>query len=509
VRQSAAGRAGGPFPDSVRKVWVARGWPGQGARIAVACSGGVDSLTLLHLLRFPLADLGLDLAVAHFDHRMRSSGAAEAQWLAGVAGAWGLPLYRGEAETIPRNETGARAARYRFLRELVESGRVDRILTAHHADDQVETVLFRILRGTGIDGLRGIPERRDPGILRPLLDCSRREIVAYAEQHGLRPRVDPSNLSPRFTRNRIRHELLPLAEAIHPGAGAAILRLSRNARESRELLDALLQERLGRVELGEDDLRVAERRAAEWRGEGGGGEGSSAAESGVALDRARLLAEEESVQRALIRRVARSLGVKLSRTGTATALQFMRGGSSGGALKLPGGIVIEREFDVLRVRRAGGGIRTAAGPGDPPPDAGDLPLLIHRTGAGSTDRAGPVAPGSGLLRVGGRWFEARWAPGKDEGAEWSTTFDPARLAFPLSLRGWMPGDRTHTEGGGRKLKKLFGERRVPVRDRHRWPLLVEEGGEVLWIPGLHRSPRFAPGDEGSSCAIEVRVVDGA
>jgi len=440
----------------------------------------VDSLSLLHLLRFPLADVGLELVVAHFDHGMRSSGREEAEWLTGVAGAWGLPMYRAQAEPVPRNETEARAARYRFLRELVESGRADRVLTAHHADDQVETVLFRILRGTGIDGLRGIPEHRHPGILRPLLSRSRKEIEAYADQQGLRPRIDPTNRSPRFARNRIRHELIPLAEAIHPGARAAALRLARNAREASDVLDVLLQERLGRVEVTTDDPE------------------------GAALDRARLLAEEECVQGALIRLVARTVGVRLSRTGTATALQFMRGGSSGSSLRLPGGIVIEREFDILRVRRIGGPEAH-----DFPPDAGDIPLLIHRA------EVGPAATGSGRLRVGGRWFEARWvpeearwAPGEDEGSAWSATFDLGQLAFPLSLRGWRPGDRTHTEGGGRKLKKLFGERRVPVADRHRRPLLVEAGGEVLWIPGLHRSPRFQPGDEGFSWAIEVRIVDG-
>ena len=484
MNPGAEGRGGErPLPAGVRDIWAAAGWPVEGARIAVACSGGVDSLSLLHLLRFPLADLGLDLSVAHFDHGMRESGREEAEWLAGVAGAWGLPMYHAQAEHVPRNETQARTARYRFLGELVESGRVDRILTAHHADDQVETVLFRILRGTGIEGLQGIPEHRHPGILRPLLSCSRKEIEAYADKHGLRPRIDPSNRSPRFARNRIRHELIPLAEAIHPGARAATLRLARNAHEAADVLNVLLQERLERVEIAQDDPE------------------------GAVLDRTRLLAEEACVQGALIRRVARRVGGKLSRTGTATALQFLRGGSSGSALRLPGGILIEREFDTFRVRRT---------PEDSRPDSGDIPLLIRRAGDG------PVPAGSGRLRAGGRWFEARWTPGTDAastwwdetsawsegGSTWSATFDPAQLAFPLTLRGWRPGDRMHTEGGGRKLKKFFGEQRIPVRERHRLPLLVEAAGEVLWIPGLHRSARFQAGAEASSLTIGVRVTDG-
>jgi len=519
--EEARDQAGaGPLPEGLRRTWVARAWPGEGARIAVACSGGVDSLSLLHLLRFPLADLGLELSVAHFDHRMRSSGRADVEWMAGVAGAWGLPLHRAEAARLSRNEAEARTARYRFLKELVESDRVDRVLTAHHADDQVETVLFRILRGTGVEGLRGIPEERSPGILRPLLARSRQEIEAYAERHGLRPREDPSNRSSQFARNRIRHELLPLAEAIHPGARRAIHRLARNAREAADLVDTLLEERLGRFEVEKDNPRAAGARGTGF---------------GVSLDRPRLLTEVERVQRALIRLAARRVGATLSRTGTATALQFMRGGSSGRALRLPGGLVIEREFDVVRVHRVADphaasedpadefGDSGESGPTDPVPDTGDIPLQIlgatagaaagHGaeigTGAAGGTESAPVSAGSGRLRVGGRWFEAQWSPGTDVGSEWSAIFDPTRITFPLSLRGWRPGDRTRTEGGGRKLKKLFGERRVPAGDRHRWPLLVEGDDEVLWIPGLHRSPRFVPGEEGSSWAIEVRVVDEA
>lgn len=193
--------------------------------IIVAVSGGADSLCLLHLLhrlcgpgkRYP----ELRLHAAHLNHKLRGEASAQdAAVVAQIATAWGLPLTVGELDVpaLARQERrsledAARTARYRFLREVA---RGQPIAVAHHADDQVETLLLHWLRGAGLAGMVGIlPRQQD--IIRPLLEVSHAQTVAYCQQHQIVPLQDASNTDPRFLRNRIRHELLPLLESLNQG----------------------------------------------------------------------------------------------------------------------------------------------------------------------------------------------------------------------------------------------------------------------------------------------------
>src|SRR5690606_25249179 len=179
------------------------------------------------------------LVAAHFDHRMRPGSDEDANWVAGLCTAWDLPLELGHADPPPRSEAEARAARYRFLHAAAERVRADRIATAHQADDQAETVLFRIIRGTGLRGLTGIPARRGM-IVRPLLPFRRAELEAYARSTHLRFREDPTNLVLGYARNRLRHDVLPRLERIAPGARRALVRLAREARAAEAAGDSLL-----------------------------------------------------------------------------------------------------------------------------------------------------------------------------------------------------------------------------------------------------------------------------
>lgn len=203
-----------------------------GGEILVAVSGGADSLCLLHLLqqlcgpdkRYPQ----LQLHVAHLNHKLRGEASAkDATYVAQLATSWSLPVTIGEVDvpTLAREERrsledAARTARYRFLREVAQ-GRT--IAVAHHADDQVETLLLHWLRGEGMTGMVGMLPRQQE-IIRPLLEVSRAEIAAYCRQHNLVPLEDASNTDPQFLRNRIRHELLPLLESMNPGIRATLLR---------------------------------------------------------------------------------------------------------------------------------------------------------------------------------------------------------------------------------------------------------------------------------------------
>ncbi len=181
--------------------------------LVVAFSGGLDSCALLHVLRFALRPVA-HLVAAHFDHGMRPGSVADAAWARGVCTAWGVEYASERAASPPAGEADARDARYDFLERMRRRYAPALVLTAHHADDQAETVLFRILRGTGIDGLRGMPAAREPGIVRPMLGLWREELEAYAASVGLRWREDPTNEHLGYARRaegtrprgRLRHQ---------------------------------------------------------------------------------------------------------------------------------------------------------------------------------------------------------------------------------------------------------------------------------------------------------------
>jgi tRNA(Ile)-lysidine synthase len=462
-QHEAPGAASGAEPGRLRRCFrshIARsGLIQPGDVVLVAVSGGLDSVVLLHLLRFGLAGRAPRLAVAHFDHAMRPGSAAEADWVAGLCAAWELPLERGRADPAPRSEAEARAARYRFLHEAAERVGANRIATAHHADDQAETVLFRIIRGTGLRGLAGIPERRGP-IIRPLLPFRRAELAAYARAAGLRFREDPTNLVLGYARNRLRHDVLPRLERIAPGASVALVRLAQEARAAEAAWDSLLE----RIE----------------------GEVASIDASGVELARSRLLSYHPHVRARLLRRLLRRFGSHPDRAGTRAALEFIRDGASGGHLDVTGGVRLEREFDRIRVRPDPRRAEWAAV---------DRPLIIAHP-----------EHGEGVAIIGGRRLAVEWVLGRDAAAPAAVAFDPSALRFPLELRRWRPGDRIRLPYGTKKLKKLFGERRIGRSARATTPVLVDAAGEVLWVAGVARAAGTEPAPGASALYLRVRDV---
>jgi len=378
---------------------------------------------------------------------MREGSAADALWLRGVCRAWDIPFHSGRLSQAPRTEAEARTRRYALLERMRERIGATSVMTAHQADDQAETVLFRALRGAGVRGLRGILERRDPSIVRPFLPFGRAELVDWAGRVGLRPRLDPSNDDARWTRNRIRHELLPLAEAIVPGAGRALSRLAGQAGEWAEGWETVLDEAEGRVRIpdGSDGFTVA---------------------------RPPLLVYHSAIQRALLQRWIRRLGGEPGPGALDAALAFVSGRQSGREIAVGRGVRMARDFDRLVFRRVSPRSPGRAGPESPPPDQ---ELLI----------AAPN-PGVGEARIGGEVVHALWGS-EIAAARWVERFDPSGLRFPLRLRGWEPGDRIRLSGGSKKLKRLFSEARIPRAERGRIPVLTDASGGVVWVAGVSRA----------------------
>jgi tRNA(Ile)-lysidine synthase len=414
----------------------------SGDRVVVAVSGGRDSMALLHLFRFT-ADLGNPrLVVAHLDHAMRPSSAADAAWVTGVCRAWDLPFRTLRCDPAPSTEAEARRARYDFLEEVRRAEGARWVITAHHADDQAETVLFRAVRGTGIAGLQGIRARRRPALWRPLLPFTRAELTDYARSVGLAWRDDPTNEAQAEgaapARSVIRTRILPEMEArVAPGASGALAALARRARENEAAWKSVLPGLL-------DGLDV--------RREG----------PLISLSRAAFVTHHPGVRARLLRELSARLGAHPGEAGTRAAVEFTSCGSSGSAVPLGGGL--ELRIELGRLVLQGRGVPT-----------GGEPLVIPGSQAGRGD-----------VVVGGCRYRVGWGP-RPEDLTWSEAFDVADLRFPLSVRGWTPGDRARMAYGTKKLKKLFLEARVPAAERRRRPVLVDCEGAVLWVPGVARS----------------------
>jgi tRNA(Ile)-lysidine synthase len=211
-----------------------------GERVVVAVSGGPDSLALLSVLREIIPAFPLHLTVAHFDHGWRAESQADRDLVASIATGWGYDFRTARAaDGIPHTENAARAARYAFLRQIAAETNSAAIALGHTQDDQVETLLLHLLRGSGSKGL-GAMRRREGDLARPLLDISRNDIEAYLVRLHLSPIRDPTNDDPRFTRNRLRQQVIPAIDAFDPAARDLLARTADILSEEDRFLEAQL-----------------------------------------------------------------------------------------------------------------------------------------------------------------------------------------------------------------------------------------------------------------------------
>lgn len=225
-----------------------------GTKLIVAVSGGADSVALLRLLKDLQEELGLTLLVGHFDHRLRTDSAEDARWVAAMCEELKIAYEIGvatleEMSSAKGIEESARRKRYAFLNNLAQANSCTQICVAHTQNDQVETVLHHIARGTGLKGLAGIPKQREIGdgikVIRPLLNFRRETLLSYLAELKQDYRSDSTNKDTSFTRNRIRHEILPeLRSQLNPQLDTALLKLAEQSAEAQEAIDAIAAAKL-------------------------------------------------------------------------------------------------------------------------------------------------------------------------------------------------------------------------------------------------------------------------
>ena len=328
----------------------------RGSRVVVGVSGGVDSMVLWDILHRLRTSLHLTLIAAHLDHGLRPESAEDARWVRDAIIRQGLPVVVKRRQVSVHCERagwsledGARRIRYHVLNEIAVQASATHIALAHTADDQAETVLMRLLRGTGLQGLRAIPLKRrvdetqlaSPWIVRPLLQTERSAIAAYARTAGVPFREDATNQDRRFLRNRIRHELLPLLEqAYNPRMKSALRQLAA---------------------LSEDDHACLERFAArQWRRVVK--RRGRTAQTALGLSISRFRQQPVALQRRLLRRALTQLAAQACPTSAVLGgLEFRHwleaerlfdDQPSGTVLDLPGGIQLQREgLEVVCTRR--------------------------------------------------------------------------------------------------------------------------------------------------------------
>jgi tRNA(Ile)-lysidine synthase len=433
-------------------------------RLLVAVSGGADSLALLHILLSQQLHPPRQIVVAHLDHGWRPTAAAEAEFVSEIAQSWALTCVTGavdapafaQAQALSL-EAASRQLRYQFLQTTARQQQARFILTGHQADDQVETVLHHLLRGTGLTGLRGMlpvnqmAEAPDLWLLRPLLTVSRQAIEAYCREAGLQPRVDPSNQDRRFLRNRLRAELLPLLRQY-------------NEHIDRHLYD-LAKVAAAEVAFLEDAAESAWPVILAAEGQGW-----------LELHRVAWQALPLALRRRSLREAVRRLAPVDTEIGLATIEQARRlaeAGEVGAQSLLPGSILLTVAHETLAFTAP-----ETAVPHRAPQLSGAEPMPL------------PI-PGQILLENGWRLTAELDLPADLEAIgqnpdPWQAHLDADRVDA-LLLRSRQAGERfapLGLDGRQTSLKEFMNQRKIPAAQRAAWPLVADHEG-LVWVVG-HR-----------------------
>lgn len=442
----------------------------KGAEIVAGVSGGADSVALLHILNSWREREEWALTAVHVHHGLRGAAADEDQaFVERLCADWGVPcrVYRfdvaAEAEKrgLGEEETG-RLLRYAAFREA--AGERGRIAVAHHQNDQAETLLMRLCRGTGLKGLAGMRPVRG-NICRPLLSCSRAEIERYCLAEGLAFREDESNREVKYTRNKLRHHVLPVLEEINPHAAAHIARTAALLADDGEYLEECAAALFAALE-------------------------RPAPEGAVSLDR-------EGLQRAHPAMRRRVLRLALGRFASADvslvqieALEELLRKPTGKSRCFLRGIRAENRYGTLRIAQGAAGAAEAFCYALPPEGEVSIPEIGAVVSLSLQNEKNGEICGGGCTNVFDYDKIMQRISGREE-------------TGGLTCRTRRPGDAICLKNGRKKMKDLWIDEKIPREQREAWPL-VAAGEEILWAPGLRASVRFLP-DGQTTRYLQIRI----
>ena len=431
----------------VRDTIASQGLIEPGSRVVAAVSGGADSTALLVILKELSGEMNLELAAAHLDHRIRRNSGKEQEIVARLASSIDIPILAGSidvpAEARKRRigiEEAARLLRYRFLERVAADFGARTVALGHTRDDQVETILHRILRGTGWRGLMGIPPRR--GIfVRPLLDCGREELIDFLGSRGIAHITDESNKDETYYRNRIRNRLLPyLRRHFNPAVDDSIERLQESLEEGWRRLEAPMLEIIPEPER-DGSVRLP-------------------------LTRLKRMGDFEIYLVVdLILRERFYLFQDFGKKHFDAVKRLVHESQSGRRITLPHGIRIEKDQRSIVVRRKSDG---AIVPGE---------LLVP-------------AEGSYRLPHWNLRLEIDVIQPSDAGVWNEREAHLASIRFPVRVRARKPGDRIRPFGmkGRKKLSDIFIDGKIPLGMRDRYPVFEDRDG-LFWVPGVAADER--------------------
>jgi tRNA(Ile)-lysidine synthase len=446
----------------------------DGDRVIVGVSAGVDSMVLLHLLNAFREIFHLSLIIAHVNHGLRpEESGREAELVQKESGRLRLPFEYGQFNVREFQKLGgfspqdaARRIRFHFFYDLLRKHHAQKIALGHNADDQVETVLLRLIRGSGLEGLKGILPIRERKVIRPLLEVWREEIDSFAMGKKIPSLLDSSNLKNDYFRNRIRLSLIPFIEGeFQPHFRESLLRTSTILREENDYLERGAEEAYQKI--------------------------THEAKDTLAFKFSEYQSLHPAIQWRVIKKIVERIhegGMVMEDGGRADVLkvcQNLHQSSPSFLSELPHGFWVEKQYDVVRLGKGEVNL--------PPPFEVEL-----------------ISPGHTPVKEIGKEVVIEETDrdqfGNYSGSPNTALLDYESLRFPLKMRNFRPGDRFRPLGvkGTQKLKDFFIDHKVPKFERPRVPLLISEE-MIAWVVGYRIDERVKI-TERTRKVLKVKIV---
>ncbi|WP_456277128.1 tRNA lysidine(34) synthetase TilS [Bacillus sp. AK128] len=431
----------------------------ESSTIVVGVSGGPDSLSLLHFLAVHKDKKGYHLIAAHMDHMFRGKESAEellfvkdyCQEIGVQFEGIQVDVASHQKEQGISAQIAARECRYRFYQEVMEKYNARYLALGQHGDDQVETILMRLVRGALGKSAAGIQAKRPFGrgyIIRPFLSVTKEEIVDYCHKHGLNPRIDPSNAKDVYTRNRFRKNILPFLKQENPNVHALFQQFSERQFEDESYLESLTVESMNTVIKKKKQMHVE-----------------------ISLNE--LLGLPIPLQRRGLQLILNYLYVhlpsSLSFLHIEEIIRLARSNHPSGVLHFPKGLIIRRSYNIC--------------------------IFTFKEDTVNTYTYFLENEDKVILPSGGMVWSETYQKYPSSTTNSTLVLDSTSTAFPLIVRNRKQGDRIQLKGinGSKKVKDIFIDEKIPMIERDQWPIVEDQNGEILWVPGLKKS-RFETND---------------